>query len=297
MTGTRTFKAEHYRLAAPRPLSVSRWLCYTNQQMADGNDSILDKAESFARRVLERLGSKVDSKFGQGEQQTLTPREVGDLTSRIERIIEANLREDKRGVKRVAPNRYSVLFTYEDTSRLNTQYIEALAIELKTTIFEYINNRRYETHGPIEVTTGRDLFGKTTVIKVAFEDDVEALKPGSAGVAPVATAQPSSKAAAHIVSIRDESGRTYKFELKPGGAPAYIGRAAGNTLRVDDPSLSRIHCSVALRAGGEVVISDLGSSNGTFINGRQLGANEAHGLKPGDEITVGDVKLEVSDFN
>jgi hypothetical protein len=265
--------------------------------MADGDGSILDKAESFARRVLERLGSKVDSKLAPDKQQTLSPREVGELTSRIERMIESSLREDKRGVKRVAPNRFSVLFTYEESSRLNMQYIEALAAELKATIFEYINNRRYEIRGPLDVTTGRDLFGKATVIKVAFEDDIEALKPAPAPAAPVAAAQPATtSASARIVSLGDDAGRTHKIELKPGGAPAYIGRAAGNTLRIDDPSLSRIHCSVALRATGEVVISDLGSSNGTLVNGRPLGANEAHALNAEDVIMVGDVRLVVSDL-
>jgi hypothetical protein len=266
--------------------------------MADRNDSILDKAESFARRVLERLGSKVDSKLAQGEQQTLTPREVGELTSRIERVIEANLREDKQGVKRVAPNRFSILFTYEESSRLNMQYVEALAAELKTTIFEYINNRRYEIRGPLDVTTGRDLFGKVTVIKVAFEDEVAALKPASTAAATgPSSAQPSgSSATPRVITLRDESERSHKLELKPGGAPAYIGRTAGNTLRIDDPSLSRIHCSVALRASGEVVISDLGSSNGTFVNGKQLGANEAYALNADDVITVGDVRLVVFDL-
>jgi hypothetical protein len=85
--------------------------------MADTNDSVLDKAESLARRILERLGSKVDAKSA-GEH-TLSPREVGELTSRIERVIEASLREDAKGVKRVAPNRFKILFTYEENSRLN----------------------------------------------------------------------------------------------------------------------------------------------------------------------------------
>ena len=57
--------------------------------MADTNDSMLDKAESLARRILERLGSKVDSKLGSSDQ-TLSPSEVGALTSRIERVIEAS---------------------------------------------------------------------------------------------------------------------------------------------------------------------------------------------------------------
>ena len=91
----------------------------------------------------------------------LSPREVGALTARLEAAIEANLREDKNKIKRVAPNLFKVLFTYEETSRLNTQYIEALGNELRALIYEYVNNRRYEILGGVKVETGSDLFAKT----------------------------------------------------------------------------------------------------------------------------------------
>lgn len=103
-----------------------RRLCYTVQRMADKNDSVLDKAEHLARRVLERLGSKVDSKLGGTADSALSHREVSDLTSRIEREIEANLRPDRDGVKRVAPNRLRVGFTYERATEMSDEYLDAL---------------------------------------------------------------------------------------------------------------------------------------------------------------------------
>jgi pSer/pThr/pTyr-binding forkhead associated (FHA) protein len=84
--------------------------------------------------------------------------------------------------------------------------------------------------------------------------------------------------------------------VKLEGAPAYIGRAAGNAIRIDDPSISRLHCSVSLRAGGNVIIADVGSANGTYVNDRLLGADEACPLKPGDLIGVGDFKFTVSEI-
>lgn len=263
--------------------------------MADGDNSVLDKAESFARRVLERLGSKMDSKLGSENKETLSPREVGELTSRIERVIEASLREDADGVKRVAPNRYKILFTYEETSRLNTGYIEALAVELRATIFEYINNRRYETLAPIQVETGRDLFAKLTVIKPGFEgDDEEAQLKGAAEVLqkPV-----DPKSENRTIRLKASDGRSFTFELRPEGAPAYIGRAAGNAVRIDDPSISRMHCSIALRTSGDIVISDLGSSNGTSTNGKPLASHEARPLNLDDAVLVGDVKLTVAEIS
>ncbi|HEX8088783.1 MAG TPA: FHA domain-containing protein [Blastocatellia bacterium] len=262
--------------------------------MADKNDSVLDKAESLARRILERLGSKVDAKSA--AEQTLSPREVGELTSRIERVIEANLREDKNGVKRVAANRYKVLFTYEETSRLNSQYIELLAKELKAAVFEFINNRRYEVLGPVEVETGSDLFAKTTVIRPAFEGESNA--PNPMEPPSNATSRPGPSAArpagVRTMSLQSADGRSFRVELKPDSAPAYIGRASTNAVRIDDSSISRLHASIAQRSNGEIVIADLGSSNGTYVNERMLAANEARALNPGDVIGVGDFKLTVS---
>jgi hypothetical protein len=268
--------------------------------MSDSNDSVLDKAEGFARRVLERLGAKADSRTATEKQETFSPREIGDLTSRIERVIENSLVEDKQGIKRVAPNHFKILFTYEETSRLNTQYIEALAIEMKVVVFEYINNRRYETRGPVMVETGRDLFAKVTVIKPSFDATDPSQKPG-VGTLPESVTQSgqADKVAgdARSLELRNADGQSYQVRLRAGAAPAYIGRVAGNAVRIDDSSISRMHCSIALRSNGEIVVADLGSSNGTFVNGQILSLNEARAVKAGDTIKVGDITLTVANLS
>jgi pSer/pThr/pTyr-binding forkhead associated (FHA) protein len=94
--------------------------------------------------------------------------------------------------------------------------------------------------------------------------------------------------------LEDGKGRSYRLALELKGSPSCIGRAAGNALRIDDASISRIHCSLALRESGEVVVADLGSANGTFVNQALLGSNEARQVEEGDVIRVGDVTLTVS---
>ncbi len=256
--------------------------------MADTKDSVLDKAESVARRILERLGSKVDSKLASANEQTLKPPVIGDLASRIEHAIESNLARDEHGIRRVAPNRFKVLFTYEETSALSPQYIEAVGKELTATVFEYINNRRYATRGPIALEAGRDLFTKANTVKASFEGDTD--QPASADQA--GTSTDASKS----VCFYSSDGRSFRVELKPEGAPAYIGRAAGNAVRMDDPSVSRLHCSLSLRSGGIVVIADVGSANGTYVNENLLGRDEARSLSTGDVVGVGDFKLTASEI-
>ena len=82
------------------------------------------------------------------------------------------------------------------------------------------------------------------------------------------------------------------------GATVYIGRAAGNAVRIDDPSVSRLHCSLSARSGGggAVVIADVGSINGTYVNERLMGRDEACSLSTGDVVGIGDFRLTVSEI-
>jgi CheY-like chemotaxis protein len=66
-----------------------------------------------------------------------------------------------------------------------------------------------------------------------------------------------------------------------------IGRGDGNQFQVVQPSISGRHCEVQVR-GGELVVRDLLSSNGTFIDGRQISEST---LKPGETLRLGEVEI------
>ena len=62
-----------------------------------------------------------------------------------------------------------------------------------------------------------------------------------------------------------------------------IGRAPDATLRLEDQSASRHHARVDI-GGGSALLYDLGSRNGTRINGERIDA--AHTLRAGDIVTI-----------
>jgi S1-C subfamily serine protease len=72
-----------------------------------------------------------------------------------------------------------------------------------------------------------------------------------------------------------------------------IGRAADNDdgKLGDDPEISRNHARVSRRAGDQLAIEDLGSTNGTFVNGKKI--EGAQVLSPGDTVKVGTTTLQV----
>ncbi len=68
-----------------------------------------------------------------------------------------------------------------------------------------------------------------------------------------------------------------------------IGRVEDNMFQIAEPSVSSHHCEVLLR-GNDVVIKDLDSTNGTFINNQKIGESV---LKPGQTLRLGNVELRL----
>ena len=69
-----------------------------------------------------------------------------------------------------------------------------------------------------------------------------------------------------------------------------IGRGDTAHLRPASDLVSREHCEI-LFGDGKVVINDLASRNGTFVNGKQL--TETHVAKSGDSLRIGRLQFEV----
>src|SRR5689334_14813261 len=75
------------------------------------------------------------------------------------------------------------------------------------------------------------------------------------------------------------------------GAPMLVGRAPTCDVPVFDPTVSRRHAELSLVAGG-IKIQDLGSANGTFVNGDKITERTA---KHGDSVTFGKIVFRVQD--
>jgi pSer/pThr/pTyr-binding forkhead associated (FHA) protein len=61
-----------------------------------------------------------------------------------------------------------------------------------------------------------------------------------------------------------------------------VGRSEDNDIVIDDPAVSACHARLCLEEGALFVV-DLGSSNGTWLNGRQVGRER---LAPGDVLSI-----------
>jgi pSer/pThr/pTyr-binding forkhead associated (FHA) protein len=81
------------------------------------------------------------------------------------------------------------------------------------------------------------------------------------------------------------TGRTQELKVDK----TTIGRVEDNTFQIAEPSVSSHHCEILLR-GNDVVIRDLNSTNGTFINGEKVSESV---LKPGQILRLGQIEMRL----
>jgi hypothetical protein len=188
------------------------------------------------------------------------PMQPIEISHRLLREMDLGRRVGVRGL--LAPNHYAVSISRADLERFEG-FTDALVHELAESARQHAANEGYSFTGPVEV----ELFeskrlkpGRVDIVASFFEGDVRpnlVLPDGSS------------------VAI--------------SAAPVVIGRLPECEVVLGDTNVSRRHAQVALDDGG-VVVTDLGSTNGTFVNGRRVTRAT---VRPGDELTIGTSRLRV----
>ena len=92
------------------------------------------------------------------------------------------------------------------------------------------------------------------------------------------------------------------FPLRPQGeSPGHLvtmGRESSRDVVVPDPSVSRCHAFAKIGPNGGFVIHDMGSTNGTTVNGKNVATRDGGPptpLKPGDTVRLGQVEFTFTD--
>ena len=88
-----------------------------------------------------------------------------------------------------------------------------------------------------------------------------------------------------------QSGEEPTITLRvPPGSIKTIGRTARADFIVDAALISRLHCRLTADRSDQLVVEDLGSTNGTLVNGKKI---DRVVLRTGDRLTVGRVEFEI----
>lgn len=221
------------------------------------------------RDFERRLGGLVEGLFSKTFRSGVQPVE---LAKRLVKEMDAGRTV---GVNEVwAPNHFVFTLSPGDAERFE-QAGAALATELKTVVRENADERGWGLVGPPEIAFETD----ESLKKGDFTCDAS-LVEGAEKVEPVAA--PSARPA--IVVHEDGSSRTVPL----GKEVVTIGRLAECDVVLKDKGASRRHAQIRTK-DGVATITDLGSTNGTRLNGQIV---QTRALEDGDRITIGTTTLE-----
>lgn len=210
--------------------------------------------QQFERR-LEHL---VEGVFAKAFRGGLQPVELG---RRLTRQMDANRTVGVRGT--IAPNDFVFALSPADRGRFDS-FADALVRELADAAREHARTESYLFVGPVHVTLEADESVSPGMFLVSGT-----VKEAAGGVAIGAMVLPDGSR----VPVADE--------------PVTIGRMADCTIVLTDENVSRRHAEVR-RLGSNIVVVDLGSTNGTKVNG--AGVKERR-LVDGDQVTVGTTSM------
>jgi predicted component of type VI protein secretion system len=190
------------------------------------------------------------------------------------------------------PNEYRVFLSPRDRTRF-ADYEDALATELAGYLLEHARREHLAllSRPVVEFETddrlGLGEFGiQTRVVQPEDASEPEPVEPqsgrtmiySSAGrVAEPLEERAQSRQATALLLVDGK-----RVVVGPGGAT--VGRSRQCDVVIDDPNVSRRHAEIRPR-GGSWVLTDLGSTNGSSLNGRRIDSPEV--IRPGDEIELG----------
>ena len=212
--------------------------------------------QSF-ERSLERM---VEGVFARGSRSSLRPVELG---RRLLREMDDHRSVDVKG-RRIVPNEFTFHLNARDHAALS-DIEEALGNELAESAREYARDENYHFMGPVHIVLEVD----NSLRGGRFEIASRMKESGGGGGAG---------------SLVMPSGERVSLD-RPA---VVIGRLPDCDISLSDPNVSRRHTEVRV-AGSGYLVADLGSTNGTKVNGVRIDGERM--LNDGDIVSVGSTHL------
>jgi hypothetical protein len=247
---------------------------------------------SVLQRFEKRLEGLVEGAFAKVFKGVVHPVEILNAMQREAEAHKAIL----AGGRTLVPNRYVIDLSPYDHSRL-APYAAALAQELAQSQAEFIGEQGWTVYGDVIVEIERGEGLDTGMFRVTAEvytgGDVAPVPAYDAAPQYAPYDQnpyaggpgggPGPGGPARVARLIGNDGRSYPLSI----GSTVIGRGDQANLRLPDVGISRRHARLDFD-GAQVVLTDLGSTNGTMVNGQRV---SAVALNPGDVVQIGTTTL------
>ena len=252
----------------------------------------------FLKHIEKRMESLVEGVFGRAFRRQIHPVEIAKgLTKQMDegRMVSIS--------RTYAPNDFTVHLSKEDS-----ESIRAYQASLKDELIQYASTHaenknyhlmtppriRFETEdtlrfgefgvtakltggdGPREKGAPQDTSGQTRIFRTEESTGAE-IDQGTAAISADEARRHGLAREIVELALGDE-----KHPLE-GRGPWSVGRSQENDIVINDPNVSRKHARIS-RADNGFVVEDLGSTNGTLLDGAPIDRERIEG---GDELTFG----------
>jgi hypothetical protein len=222
------------------------------------------------QRFERRLEGMVEGTFARAFKSPLQPVEVG---SAIQHEMDEKAAIVAQG-RILVPNDFVVEIAQADGERLGI-YAESIGVELATLAREHATEQGYSFVGPVRIrfegvpdlSTGMFRI-RSGVIRGHTVEAGEVRQPVSdlpRGAGHQFPGRPRLVVQGSNPGSGVEAGSTYELQTPV----TLLGRGTDCDLRLVDPGVSRHHSELRVE-DGQVVLVDLGSTNGTFVNGQPV---------------------------
>jgi hypothetical protein len=239
------------------------------------------------QRFEQRLEGMVEGAFARAFKSDLQPVEIA---SAVQREMDDRAAIVAQG-RTLVPNDFVVEIADTDHERLQV-YEDNLGVELANLARDYAKEQGYSFVGPVrmrfegdaELTTGTFRI-RSGVIRGTTVEGGEIRQPASDLPRPQQRISGRPRLLVSGPEPGPDGARQHTYELTT--PVTLLGRGTDCDLRLVDPGVSRHHAELRVE-DGEVVLLDLGSTNGTFVNGQPV---RRVLLTDGTRVTLGRTTL------
>lgn len=247
-----------------------------------------------AKSIEQRLEGLVEGFFTKVFRSGLQPVEVG------RRILREMGEQKTVSVNRVyAPNEFRVSIGSDDYTRFS-QMEAGLQREFSELVLEAAKENRWNLMGMPRISfvedssKGKGEFkveaslaadpGERAEVSTHAPDKDDA--SGSRAIASDTAQRLGLEGSGGVLVVLDDNGKD-KERISITNTPVVIGRMSSSDVVLSDPNVSRRHAELR-REGGRWMLIDLGSTNGTLVNGKLA---REHEITDGDRLSFGTSEL------
>lgn len=252
----------------------------------------------FLKGIEKKMGSFVEGVFGRAFRRRIHPVEIAKgLTKQMDegRMVSIS--------RTYAPNDFTVHLSEDDAASINV-YEDSLREELIQYASSHAESKSYhlmtppKVHfttedslrfgefgvtakltggdGPREKGAPQDTSGQTRIFKT---EQITSASVGE-GTSSISAEEARQHGLAREIVELAMDGENHPLQ---GVGPWTVGRSQDNDIVISDPNISRNHARL-LREENGFVVEDLGSTNGTMLDGAPVGRER---IESGDELTFG----------